>query len=84
MGDHEGEARLNPPDRTIRAFVRIDVRGASTESNERCGHRLEPMGGWRVRSRKGETGPESVLATDVRAVTHPAVVTADEQVNPGG
>jgi hypothetical protein len=42
------------------------------------------MGGWRVRSRKGETGPESVLATDVRAVTHPAVVTADEQVNPGG
>jgi hypothetical protein len=33
---------------------------------------------------KGETGPEGVLATDVRAVTHPAIVTADEQVNPGG
>src|SRR6188472_3818776 len=84
VGDHEVEARLPPPDQRDRAFIRIAESGTPTPRRERLRRRREPRSGWRGTHRKGESGPAQVAGTDVRAVTHPAVVTADDQGNPLG
>jgi len=84
VGDHEVEARLPPPDQRDRVFVRNAECGTPTSRQERLRRRREPRSGWRGTNRKGESGPWPVAGTRVRAVTHPAVVTADDQGNPLG